>query len=69
VMSFRARPAGDASAIWIEAPSDPHRYGHDLYANLRTLDSSGCDEIVVEEPPASAEWTAIRDRLSRARSG
>ena len=69
VMSFRARPAGDASALWIEAPSDPDRYGHDLYANLRTLDSSGCDEIVVEEPPASAKWTAIRDRLSRARSG
>lgn len=69
VMSFRARPAGDASPIWIEAPSDPHRYGHDLYTNLRTLDSPGCDEIVVEEPPASAEWTAIRDRLSRARSG
>lgn len=68
VMAFRARPAGDSSAIWIEAPADPGRYGHDLYANLRALDSSACDEILVEEPPASAEWTAIRDRLSRARS-
>jgi L-threonylcarbamoyladenylate synthase len=68
VMSFRARPAGDVSVIWIAAPSDPERYGHDLYANLRALDSSGCDEILVEEPPGSAEWTAIRDRLSRARS-
>lgn len=68
VMAFRPRPAGDASAIWIEAPADPGRYGHDLYANLRALDSSACDEILVEEPPASAEWTAIRDRLSRARS-
>jgi L-threonylcarbamoyladenylate synthase len=68
VMAFRARPVGDASAIWIEASADPGRYGHDLYANLRTLDSSACDEILVEEPPRSAEWTAIRDRLSRARS-
>ena len=68
VMAFRPRPTGDASAIWIEAPVDPGRYGHDLYANLRALDSSARDEILVEEPPASAEWTAIRDRLNRARS-
>ena len=67
VMAFRPRPTGDASAIWIEAPVDPGRYGHDLYANLRALDSSARDEILVEEPPASAEWTAIRDRLNRAR--
>jgi L-threonylcarbamoyladenylate synthase len=68
VMSFRARPADDVSVIWIEASGDPERYGHDLYANLRTLDSSGCEEILVEEPLASPEWTAIRDRLKRARS-
>jgi L-threonylcarbamoyladenylate synthase len=68
VMAMRARPARDASVIWIEAPADPGRYGHDLYANLRTLDSSACDEILVEEPPASPGWTAIRDRLKRARS-
>jgi L-threonylcarbamoyladenylate synthase len=68
-MAFRARPEGDASVIWIEASSDPQRYGHDLYANLRTLDSCGCGEILVEEPPASGQWTAIRDRLVRARSG
>jgi len=68
VMSFRSRPPGDRSAIWIQAPADPDRYGHDLYANLRALDMSGCDEIVVEEPPVSSEWTAIRDRLKRARS-
>lgn len=68
VMAFRPRPAGDASTIWIEAPVDPGQYGHDLYANLRALDSSARDEILVEEPPASAEWTAIRDRLNRARS-
>lgn len=68
VMSFRSRPAGDTSAIWIHAPEDPDRYGHDLYANLRTLDMSGCDQILVEEPPVSPSWTAIRDRLNRARS-
>jgi L-threonylcarbamoyladenylate synthase len=68
VMSFRARPEGDASVIWIEASLDPRRYGHDLYANLRVLDCSGCREILIEEPPASGDWAAIRDRLMRARS-
>jgi L-threonylcarbamoyladenylate synthase len=66
VMSFHSRPTGDTSAAWIQAPADPDHYGHDLYANLRALDISGCDQILVEEPPASPEWTAIRDRLSRA---
>jgi L-threonylcarbamoyladenylate synthase len=66
VLSFRIRPPGDPSAMWIEASSDARRYGHDLYANLRALDASGCDEIVVEAPPLSAEWAAIWDRLSRA---
>jgi len=66
VLSFRPRPASDASAMWIEAPSDPARYARGLYASLRALDASGCDEILVEEPPASAEWDAVRDRLARA---
>ena len=68
VLAFGARPRGDASVLWIDAPADPARYGHDLYANLRALDASGCDEILVEEPPASPRWAAIRDRLTRARS-
>ena len=68
VMSFQARPEGDASLAWIEAPSDPERYGHDLYANLRALDACECDVILVEAPPDSAEWSAVRDRLMRARS-
>jgi L-threonylcarbamoyladenylate synthase len=69
VLSFRSRPEGDMSTMWIEASGQPQQYGHDLYANLRALDVSGCDQILVEEPPATSEWTAIRDRLSRARSG
>ena len=68
VLSFRSPPEGDMSTMWIEASREPQRYGHDLYANLRALDLSGCDRILVEEPPDSLEWAAIRDRLSRARS-
>jgi len=68
VLSFRARPAGDRSTLWIEAPAHAEEYARDLYANLRALDSSACDQILVEEPPATAEWAAVRDRLGRARS-
>jgi len=69
VLSFRAHPVGKKCAMWIRASADSKDYARDLYSNLRALDASGCDEILVEEPPASAEWAAIRDRLARARSG
>jgi len=68
VLCFSARPVGEKSIMWISASRDPQRYARDLYSNLRALDASGCDEILVEEPPASAEWAAVRDRLVRARS-
>lgn len=54
---------------WITAPSDPARYGHDLYANLRKLDASGAKRIVVEAPPLNVAWEAVNDRLARAAAG
>ena len=68
VLSFRQRPASTTAAMWITLPSDPERYGHELYASLRALDASGCEEILVEAPPESARWEGVRDRLARARS-
>jgi L-threonylcarbamoyladenylate synthase len=50
---------------WINAGRRPDVYGHDLYANLRTLDKAGCEQILVQEPPADEKWAAIRDRLTR----
>jgi L-threonylcarbamoyladenylate synthase len=54
---------------WIVAPADPAGYAHALYANLRTLDARGAEEILIEDVPASAEWDAVRDRLVRATHG
>jgi L-threonylcarbamoyladenylate synthase len=54
---------------WIAAPTDPAAYAHKLYANLRELDEAGCETILVERPPQTAEWMAINDRLSRAAAG
>jgi L-threonylcarbamoyladenylate synthase len=69
VLALSPRPTRDASVLWIDAPRQSQDYARDLYANLRALDVSGCDEILVEAPPATAEWIAVRDRLDRARSG
>lgn len=69
VMSFRAPPPGLRCADWIRAVAEPERYARELYANLRRLDASGCELILVEAPPDDAPWTGVNDRLARAASG
>ncbi len=51
---------------WLRMPRDPQAYAQRLYAALRELDSAGCERILVEAPPESPEWSAVRDRLKRA---
>jgi L-threonylcarbamoyladenylate synthase len=51
---------------WIRMPRTPQAYAQRLYAALRELDGADCAVILIETPPESAEWDAIRDRLSRA---
>ncbi|HKT74517.1 MAG TPA: L-threonylcarbamoyladenylate synthase [Steroidobacteraceae bacterium] len=53
---------------WVNAGRRPEQYGHDLYANLRTLDKAGCQQILVQDVPEGEKWEAIRDRLLRAAS-
>ncbi|MCC7484023.1 MAG: threonylcarbamoyl-AMP synthase [Burkholderiales bacterium] len=59
----------DPAVLWIPGSDHPARYAHALYANLRRLDAARCDVIIVERPPAAAEWTAVNDRLARAAAG
>jgi L-threonylcarbamoyladenylate synthase len=47
-------------------PQQAEQYGSQLYGILHELDKQGLDWIAVEFPPATAEWAAIRDRLTRA---
>jgi L-threonylcarbamoyladenylate synthase len=51
---------------WIRMPREPQAYAQRLYAALRELDEAGCGAILIETPPDTAEWHAVRDRLSRA---
>jgi L-threonylcarbamoyladenylate synthase len=54
---------------WINAGKRAEAFGHDLYANLRTLDKAGCARILVQEVPGDERWDAVRDRLARASVG
>ncbi len=65
VLSRSARPDSHRG-LWITAASDPVRYGHDLYANLRALDQAGAPVILVETPPTDSDWEAVWDRLTRS---
>ena len=46
--------------------ADPREYAADLYAALHRLDDAGVATILVQEPPQTEDWLAVRDRLSRA---
>lgn len=66
VLACRPAPPAYAGPLWIDAGSDPVRYGHDLYSNLRRLDRAGARSIVVEAVPGDPAWEAVRDRLARS---
>ena len=51
---------------WLRMPRDAQAYAQKLYAALRELDGAGCEAILIEAPPETAEWAAVLDRLRRA---
>jgi L-threonylcarbamoyladenylate synthase len=53
-------------AEYSQMPGDPAGYGRALYASLRRFDAAGFDLILIEAPPDSEPWRAVRDRLQRA---
>ena len=55
-----------ARVEWRVLPADPDAYARQLYACLRELDELGLELILLEVPPDTAEWEAVRDRLRKA---
>lgn len=55
-----------APALVRVAPAVAAQYAQVLYANLRALDATGADVILIERPPQSPSWLAVNDRLARA---
>jgi L-threonylcarbamoyladenylate synthase len=52
--------------IVVEMPLDPTAYSAQIYATLHELDHAGMDRILVDWPPETDDWLAVRDRLRRA---
>ena len=55
-VSWRYRPMSEV----------PEQCAADLYRMLHQVDAEGWDRVVVEMPPDTPEWAAVRDRLTRA---
>jgi L-threonylcarbamoyladenylate synthase len=47
-------------------PNDAAQAAEQLYAALHALDSTQAEIILIESPPATPAWEALRDRLQRA---
>jgi L-threonylcarbamoyladenylate synthase len=47
-------------------PQQADDYARELYGALRQAEASGCQRILVEQPPHDPRWQAIHDRLRRA---
>jgi L-threonylcarbamoyladenylate synthase len=68
VLAMRPPRVANKYMTWINAGRRAEIYARELYVNLRALDKSGAQEILVEEVPAGEAWDAVRDRLRRAAS-
>ena len=66
VLAIDRTPARSAAQHWEAMPANPADYAHRLYAGLRRLDQLNLTRILVQQPPETAEWAAINDRLRRA---
>jgi len=69
VLARRPRPSYSSATVWMVGPHDAAEFAHYLYAGLRQLDQCGCTVIIVEAPPETPDWAAVRDRVGRAAVG
>ncbi len=65
-LTFAAAPRPPAGATIMIMPLRPDEYAARLYAALHELDDAGVERIIVELPPDTEAWLAVRDRLLRA---
>lgn len=61
--------AGSRNLVIVPMPDSPDEFASQIYAMLHGLDQRGLDRIVVDPPPTTEPWRAVRDRLARATRG
>lgn len=66
VYSRHAFTDQEAVLAWRQMPESAADAARELFSVLRDLDDLAVDTIWVEQPPASADWDGVRDRLQRA---
>lgn len=66
VYSRVSPPAGGRGITHHLMPGGAAEAAHELFSVLRAFDDDGAQLIWVEEPPDTAEWEGVRDRLRRA---
>jgi hypothetical protein len=64
--AFGARVQIPVASSIIKMPDDAAGYARRMYAALHEVDKEGVSIILIESPPETPEWYAIRDRLTRA---
>jgi L-threonylcarbamoyladenylate synthase len=69
VLAMSPPPPDLTDSHWWWMPADVEAYARQLYAYLRAADASGSRCILIEQPPATDAWEAVRDRLERASAG
>src|SRR5262249_2271781 len=55
-----------ADIVSLTMSAEATAYAAQLYAALHALDDAGVEVVVVDVPPESDDWLAVRDRLRRA---
>ncbi len=68
ILAYSLKPAENSLTRLIRMPKQADDYAQVLYASLRDMDSLQLDIILVEQPPETAAWRAINDRLGKATS-
>ncbi|HUH58974.1 MAG TPA: L-threonylcarbamoyladenylate synthase [Candidimonas sp.] len=64
---FDMVPSGAPPGVdWSVVASQPDAYARGLYALLRRLDKQGYARIFLQQPPPTADWQAVNDRIGRA---
>lgn len=67
--SIAGNSLNQATMTWHQMPASASVLAHQLYDDLRYLDTLRLDELIVEMPPQEAGFAAIVDRLTRAQTG